>query len=80
MSDTTKQPNPTGEPSADTPPATPSGPPLPCDRMDIWSRPGKWARQRAYIFLCVNVLVYATLNIFFFWLQNGRVFDFSYDT
>jgi len=47
---------------------------------DIWSRPGPWARQRAYIFLCINVVVYAALNVFAYWLHHARYFDFSWQS
>jgi len=46
--------------------------------FDIWSRPGRWARQRAYLFLAINACVYAGLNVFVFWIQNNRLFDFSF--
>lgn len=73
MTDEIKQPNPTTEPTAE-----PAAKPL--ELVDIWSRPGKWAQQRAYIFLAVNTLVYGALNVFLFWIQNGRLFDFSGDS
>lgn len=50
----------------------------PVELVDIWSRPGKWARQRAYIFLAVNLAVYAGLNVFVYWIQNARQFEFSW--
>jgi len=50
----------------------------PVELIDIWSRPGVWARQRAYLFLAVSLFGYAALNVFAFWLQNARVFDFSW--
>lgn len=46
--------------------------------VDLWSRPGPWARKRAYIFLCINMLVYVALSVFLFWIHNGRLFDFSW--
>jgi outer membrane protein assembly factor BamD (BamD/ComL family) len=46
--------------------------------VDLWSRPGPWARKRAYIFLCINVLVYVLLTVFIFWMHNGKLFDFSW--
>ncbi len=45
--------------------------------VDIWSRPGQWARQRAYIFLGINLCVYASLSIFLFWMRQAKLFDFS---
>jgi len=48
------------------------------DLVDIWSRPGRWARQRAFIFLAINLSVYAALNVFVFWIQNARLLDFSW--
>jgi len=60
-------------------PTTPTSPPR-IVFFDIWSRPGLWARQRAYIFLSVNICVYAALNMFVFWIQNGRVIDFSWES
>ncbi len=44
---------------------------------DIWSRPGEWARQRAYIFLAINLCIYASLSVFLFWMRQARFFDFS---
>jgi len=46
--------------------------------IDIWSRPGAWSRQRAYIFLGINILVYAALNAFIFWIHQATLFDFSW--
>ncbi len=48
--------------------------------VDIWSRPGLWARQRAYIFLTLNFLVYAALNVFIYWIHQARLFDFSWNS
>jgi outer membrane protein assembly factor BamD (BamD/ComL family) len=48
--------------------------------MDIWSRPGIWAKQRAYMFLTINIIVYACLNIFIFWIHQARLFDFSWQS
>jgi len=48
--------------------------------VDIWSRPGRWARQRAYIFLAVNSCVYGGLNVFIFWLRNAKILDFSWQS
>ncbi len=47
------------------------------DLMDIWSRPGQWARQRAYIFLIINLCVYAALNVLLYWIHQAKFFDFS---
>jgi hypothetical protein len=48
--------------------------------VDIWSRPGQWAIQRAYIFLFINFMVYAALNIFIYWMHQARLFDFSWNS
>lgn len=53
---------------------------IPKPMMDIWSRPGLWAKQRAYIFLAINFVVYACLNIFVFWIHQARLFDFSLES
>jgi outer membrane protein assembly factor BamD (BamD/ComL family) len=55
-------------------------PAIPAAMMDIWSRPGLWAKQRAYIFLTINLLVFASLNIFIFWIHQARLFDFSWQS
>jgi outer membrane protein assembly factor BamD (BamD/ComL family) len=52
----------------------------PATLVDIWSRPGLWARQRAYIFLSINILVYTALTIFLFWLHRAQLFDFSWSS
>ncbi len=48
--------------------------------VDIWSRPGEWAKQRAYLFLAINICVYASLSIFLFWMRQAKLFDFSLDS
>ncbi len=50
----------------------------PSSLVDIWSRPGEWAHQRAYIFLFINFVVYAGLNTFLFWIHRAKLFDFSW--
>ncbi len=48
--------------------------------LDIWSRPGRWAKQRAYMFLLVNLLVYYALNTFLFWMHSNKLTDFSFSS
>ncbi|MFA5865166.1 MAG: outer membrane protein assembly factor BamD [Phycisphaerae bacterium] len=45
---------------------------------DIWSRPGRWSRQRAYIFLTATIILYALMTIFIFWMRQAKLFDFSW--
>jgi len=47
---------------------------------DIWSRPGMWARQRAYIFLCINIAVFSALNMFLYYLHAAKYLDFSWQS
>lgn len=46
--------------------------------IDIWSRPGKWAKQRAYIFLFINLVVYCAFNILLYWMHSNTLVDFSW--
>jgi outer membrane protein assembly factor BamD (BamD/ComL family) len=48
--------------------------------VDLWSRPGPWARRRAYLFLFINMAVYASLTVFIFWMHQATLFDFSWQS
>lgn len=54
--------------------------PLPDVLHDVWSRPGRYAYRRAWIFLLVNLAVFVALNCFQYWLHNADWFDFSLES
>jgi hypothetical protein len=41
---------------------------------DVWSRPGSKYRVRAIVLLVLNVLLFAGLGVFAFWLRSGMLF------
>jgi len=41
---------------------------------DVWSRPGSKYRVRAIVLLVLNVVLFAGLGVFAFWLRSGMLF------
>lgn len=46
----------------------------PLDLMDVWSRSGSKYRIRAILLLTVNIVLFAAVGSFAFWLRSGEVF------
>ena len=47
--------------------------------LDVWSWTGPKYRVRAVILLCVNILLFAGLGCFAFWLRKGHFFPPTFD-
>ena len=42
--------------------------------MDVWSRSGSKYRIRAIFLLAVNIVLFAAVGSFAYWLRSGEVF------
>ncbi|MBN1514565.1 MAG: tetratricopeptide repeat protein [Phycisphaerae bacterium] len=63
-------PAPVAARAADAPPEEAEPPTV----WDVWSRPGSKYRVRAIVLLVLNVVLFAGLGVFAFWLRSGMLF------
>lgn len=57
-----------------TPPRPRTASEAPLDLKDVWSRSGYKYRIRAILLLTVNIVLFAAVGSFAFWLRSGEVF------
>ena len=57
-----------------TPPRPHTASAAPLDLMDVWSRSGSKYRIRSILLLTVNIVLFAAVGSFAYWLRSGEVF------